>query len=58
MQITDARYDAALEAFNANIDTAGFAKAVGIRQELHLRTDMRGDLHGAFTLAVEEQLAA
>lgn len=59
--ISDERYEAAQDEYIRRIDMDGgseFAKAVGTRQELHLRTDMKDDLDGAFTVAVEEQIAA
>ena len=59
--ISDERYIAAEDEYIRRIDIAGgseFSKAVGERQELLLRTTMKGDLDGAFTIAVEEQILA
>lgn len=58
MSISQERFDAAQDAYIANIDVDGFANSVGLRQEHHMKTDMMNDLHGAFTVAVEEELGA
>lgn len=58
MEVSEHRFNAAKEAYLTRIDEPGFAIAIGMRQEIHLRTDMKDDLHGAFTVAVEEHLKA
>jgi len=49
-------FDQAQNEYIARIDESQFARNVGLRQELLLRTICKDDLHGAFAASVKEEL--